>query len=205
MQTEEKPSAVPRTSGATQDGISPERDNRWSWVEPAVWTRRMLSALDEGVKGGVWFSLMDKVYAPRNLEAAFRKVASNKGSAGVDRVTVGQYSRNLESELERAHSRPGQMGAHATSVDPAQTTQRERAWTRDRASTLAQCLFQEARAVQPGSSACPNRRVPLWVTHQLEIRMRETRPYGSEGGGAGQPALPTPIAGPPRLPTIPFL
>ncbi len=24
--------------------------------------------------------------------------------------------------------------------------------------------------------------------------MRETRPSGSEGGGAGQPALPTPIA-----------
>ena len=26
--------------------------DRWSWVEPDVWTERMLTALDEGVKGG---------------------------------------------------------------------------------------------------------------------------------------------------------
>jgi len=31
---------------------------RWAWTEPAVWTDRMLSALEEGVKGGVWFSLI---------------------------------------------------------------------------------------------------------------------------------------------------
>jgi hypothetical protein len=34
----------------------------------------MLQALEEGVKGGKWFSLMDKVYAPRNLVAAFAQV-----------------------------------------------------------------------------------------------------------------------------------
>ena len=33
----------------------------WSWVEGSVWTDRMLSALGNGVKGGVWYSLMDKV------------------------------------------------------------------------------------------------------------------------------------------------
>ena len=26
----------------------------WVWVEPTVWTERMLTALIEGVKGGVW-------------------------------------------------------------------------------------------------------------------------------------------------------
>ena len=31
---------------------------RWAWTEPAVWTDRMLSALEESVKGGVWFSLI---------------------------------------------------------------------------------------------------------------------------------------------------
>ncbi len=36
---------------------------RWTWVEPTVWTDRMLKALEKGVKGGVWFSLIDKVYA----------------------------------------------------------------------------------------------------------------------------------------------
>ena len=36
---------------------------RWDWVEPSVWTERMLTALEQGVKGGKWFSLVDKVYA----------------------------------------------------------------------------------------------------------------------------------------------
>jgi hypothetical protein len=31
----------------------------WEWVERTVWTDRMLEALDKGVKGGVWFSLID--------------------------------------------------------------------------------------------------------------------------------------------------
>ena len=33
----------------------------WWWAEASVWTERMVSALDNGVKGGKWFSLMDKV------------------------------------------------------------------------------------------------------------------------------------------------
>jgi RNA-directed DNA polymerase len=47
------PSPVPAT--ATQGG---EVRERWLWTEPAVWTERLLTALEQGVKGGVWFSLM---------------------------------------------------------------------------------------------------------------------------------------------------
>ena len=32
--------------------------DRWSWVEACVWTDRMLAALENGVKGGCWFSLI---------------------------------------------------------------------------------------------------------------------------------------------------
>jgi hypothetical protein len=46
----------------------------WSWVEASIWTERMVSALVNGVKGGRWYSLMDKVYAPDTLEAAWEKV-----------------------------------------------------------------------------------------------------------------------------------
>jgi RNA-directed DNA polymerase len=63
----------------------------------------MLAALDSGVKGGVWFSLMDKVLAPANLEAAWRKVKSNKGSAGVDHMTVRQFAAREADELARLH------------------------------------------------------------------------------------------------------
>ena len=56
--TEEQPATVPAT--AKQAG---EIRGRWAWVEPTVWTERMLTALEQGVKGGKWFSLIDKVYA----------------------------------------------------------------------------------------------------------------------------------------------
>ena len=63
----------------------------------------MLQALEQGVKGGKWFSLMDKVYAPRNLEAAFTRVKRNKGSAGVDHVSIDAFEVDLEVNLRRLH------------------------------------------------------------------------------------------------------
>jgi len=76
--TESPPPRVGQATAPKQDG---EVRARWAWAEPAVWTERMLTALDTGVKGGVWFSLMDKVYALRNLQAAFalRKRHKRKG------------------------------------------------------------------------------------------------------------------------------
>lgn len=95
MTREDRPSSVP--TAAKQGGdIDP-----YKWVERAVWTDRMLAALERGVKGGRWFSLMDKVHAPRNLHAAFSKVARNKGSAGVDHETVSHFGDNLEANLKR--------------------------------------------------------------------------------------------------------
>ncbi|MGH7859168.1 MAG: group II intron reverse transcriptase/maturase [Candidatus Binatia bacterium] len=95
-QAEERPAAVPVR--ATQAG---DIRARWAWVEPTVWTERMLAALEQGVKGGKWFSLMDKVYALPNLRAAFRKVKANAGAAGVDRQTVKMFEQHLEANLER--------------------------------------------------------------------------------------------------------
>lgn len=80
-----------------------EAGSRWDWVERAVWTERMLKALETGVKGGKWFSLMDKVYSRRNLRAAFRKVKANGGAAGIDHVSVKHFEKNLDQELDRLH------------------------------------------------------------------------------------------------------
>jgi len=41
-----------------------EIGDRWSWIEASIWTDRMLSILGRGVKGGKWFSLIDKVRTP---------------------------------------------------------------------------------------------------------------------------------------------
>jgi RNA-directed DNA polymerase len=93
---EAKPNPVPK-----QAKLFGEIYDRWSWVEPSVWTERMLTALERGVKGGRWYSLMDKVYSPDNLRAAFERVKKNKGAAGVDRVTIERFEANMAKNLER--------------------------------------------------------------------------------------------------------
>ena len=81
---------------------------RWAWVEAEVWTERMLTALEQGVRGGKWYSLMDKVYALPNLRQAFARVKANGGAAGVDHVTVEEFERHLEANLEElAHGHCG--------------------------------------------------------------------------------------------------
>ncbi|HEY0725379.1 MAG TPA: group II intron reverse transcriptase/maturase, partial [Pyrinomonadaceae bacterium] len=79
-----------------------ETQSRWRWVEPEVWTERMLSALEEGVKGGKWYSLMDKVYRLGNLKSAFERVKRRKGGPGVDHETIEMYEQNLEANLRKA-------------------------------------------------------------------------------------------------------
>jgi RNA-directed DNA polymerase len=60
----------------------------------------MLAALERGIKGGVWFSLIDKVYSLPNLRAAFAKVKVNGGAAGCDHQTIAMYEADLETNLE---------------------------------------------------------------------------------------------------------
>ena len=74
---------------------------RWSWTERSVWTERMLTALETSVKGGCWFSLMDKVFAERNLAAAAAQVIAKRGAAGVDHVTVRDFGNRLDDELPK--------------------------------------------------------------------------------------------------------
>ena len=95
-QSHEQPATVP--ARATQAG---EVRARWAWVEAVVWTERMLTALEEGVKGGVWFSLIDKVCRPTNLQAAFAKVKVNGGAAGVDHQTIAMFAERLDANLEQ--------------------------------------------------------------------------------------------------------
>jgi RNA-directed DNA polymerase len=71
----------------------------------------MLTALEAGVKGGKWFSLMDKVYAPGNLQAAFAEVKANGGAAGVDHQTVEMFECHLDQNLEQL-SRSLQEGSY---------------------------------------------------------------------------------------------
>jgi len=69
-------------------------------VEASIWTERMLAALANGVKGGKWFSLIDKVVRLQTLEIAWRKVAANKGAAGVDGQSIDRFANKASVYLQ---------------------------------------------------------------------------------------------------------
>ncbi len=93
-----------------------QRRERFGWVESEVWTDRMLAALEEGVKGGRWFSLVDKVYAERTLRLAWERVERTHGAAGVDRQSIeafaaraDRYLAEIAKELRAGTYRPGSV------------------------------------------------------------------------------------------------
>lgn len=86
---------------------------QWAWVDRDIWTERMLAALGNGVKGHKWFSLIDKVYRPSTLQAAWQQVKANKGAAGVDRQSIEGFAAHelvylseLAKDLEQGKYRP---------------------------------------------------------------------------------------------------
>ena len=63
----------------------------------------MLEALEKGVKGDVWFSLIDKVVRPSTLASAWECVRKNRGAGGVDGQTVEQFERKSAMYLAGLH------------------------------------------------------------------------------------------------------
>ena len=105
---EEQPSTVP--ARAQQEG---EIRARWAWVEPEVWTERMLATLETGIEGGRWFRLIDKVWRQENLARSLQKVVAKGGSAGIDHQSASQVGerreqtiQKLEQELRTSQYRP---------------------------------------------------------------------------------------------------
>jgi RNA-directed DNA polymerase len=68
-------------------------------AERGIWSEKMLAALQQGVKGNQWFSLIDKVYAERTLALSWDKVRSNAGACGVDGVTVERFDKDSQKRL----------------------------------------------------------------------------------------------------------
>src|SRR5450631_284400 len=96
MTQENSESAVKATQG--REAAGGECHGLW-WAEATIWTDRMVSALGNGVKGGKWFSLIDKVIRPTTLDIAWQRVARNKGAAGVDGQSVERFSHQPERYL----------------------------------------------------------------------------------------------------------
>jgi len=100
MTQENSESAVKATQG--REATGGERHGLW-WAEATIWTDRMVSALGNGVKGGKWFSLVDKVNRPSTLEAAWHKVERNKGSSGIDGQSIERFAAGAAGYLAELH------------------------------------------------------------------------------------------------------
>jgi RNA-directed DNA polymerase len=120
---------------------------RWSWVEPTVWSERMLEALETGVRGGKWHSLNDKVYRVANLRAAWERVKANQGSGGVDQVTIEAYEVGLGARLE---SLTKQLGSGTYKPQPV----------------------RRAYIPKPGSSECRPLGIPTVADRVVQTALR---------------------------------
>lgn len=92
--TETKSSAVP---GRDKQGEEAKRET--GRAERKVWSPKMVDALERGIKGGKWFSLIDKVYSEGTLALAWGKVASNAGACGVDGITIERFAADSQNRL----------------------------------------------------------------------------------------------------------
>ena len=92
---EDTPAAVPLAQQAGTAEVHP----LWATAKPCVWTTRMLTTLINGVEGGKWFRLFDKVFSERNLFTAFQQVARNDGASGVDHVSVDEFAQQIPENL----------------------------------------------------------------------------------------------------------
>lgn len=104
-----------------------EVPDRWKWTEASVWNERMLATLERGIKGGKWFSLIDKVWKMENLQSATQKLAKGKSPKKTD-------GRKCHRYLEQSHWRLPPLQdfkhSHRTTFAPLDS------WIRQRLRTI---------------------------------------------------------------------
>jgi RNA-directed DNA polymerase len=82
-----------------QDAGAPGRCVQRKFAPAPIWTEAMLAALQIGVKGGKWHSLIDKVSRVETLRLGWAQVEKNAGAAGVDRMSVERFAQGQERYL----------------------------------------------------------------------------------------------------------
>jgi RNA-directed DNA polymerase len=82
-----------------QDASAPGSCEQRKFAPAPIWTEAMLAALQNGVKGGKWHSLIDKVSRVETLRLGWAQVEKNAGAAGVDRMSVERFAQAQERYL----------------------------------------------------------------------------------------------------------
>jgi RNA-directed DNA polymerase len=87
------------------DAGVPESCVQRKFMPAPIWTEAMLAALQTGVKGGKWHTLIDKVSRLETLKRGWAQVERNAGAAGVDQMSVGRFAQAQDiylAELAKA-------------------------------------------------------------------------------------------------------
>jgi len=85
-------------------------------VKTELWTERMKEALVKGLKGGRWYSLIDKIDRESTLIAAYEEVKSKRGSAGVDGMSIENFTKKKEEHLKEIRRQLGVKDFKAQAV-----------------------------------------------------------------------------------------
>ena len=85
--------ASPVSETTIQDAGVLESCVQRKFAPAPIWTEAMLAALQTGVKGGKWHSLIDKVSRLDTLRLGWAQVERNAGAAGVDRMSVERFAQ----------------------------------------------------------------------------------------------------------------
>lgn len=91
--------ASPVSETTRRDARAPGSCMQRKFVPAPIWTEAMLAALQTGVRGGKWHSLIDKVSRLETLGLGWTQVERNAGAAGVDRMSVERFARNRDGYL----------------------------------------------------------------------------------------------------------
>lgn len=94
-----KVEASPVSATTRRDADAPGSCVQRKFASTSIWTEAMLAALQRGVKGGKWHSLIDKVSRLETLELGWAQVERNAGAAGVDRMSVKRFAQARDRYL----------------------------------------------------------------------------------------------------------
>jgi RNA-directed DNA polymerase len=91
--------ASPVSATTRRDADAPGSCVQRKLASTSIWTEAMLAALQRGVKGGKWHSLIDKVSRLETLALGWAQVERNAGAAGVDRMSVKRFAQARDHYL----------------------------------------------------------------------------------------------------------
>ena len=85
--------ASPVSETTRRDASVPGSCVQRKFAPAPIWTEAMLAALQTGVKGGKWHSLIDKVSHLETLRMGWLQVEKNAGAAGGGRMSVKRFAQ----------------------------------------------------------------------------------------------------------------